>query len=123
MFIDRQIKVDKIINRLLSGNLKGIEKLFDELNESYQLDELNSETLNSISAFLDFPIDKKVEICIHEDSIVLRYETPYYYEGKTIKGQRLIFFWDMDGIKYLRFLLIYLNCQIKKCEDCLRNEK
>jgi hypothetical protein len=123
MFIDRQLKVDRIISRILSRNLENIEKLFAELNEFYQLDEFDSKTINNISAFLDFPIDKTVDICIHNDCIVLRYETPYYYRGKPIKGQRMIFFWDKDGIKYLRFLLVYLNCHIKKCDDCLRKKK
>ncbi|MHA1271394.1 MAG: hypothetical protein ACTSPY_16490 [Candidatus Helarchaeota archaeon] len=120
MFIDRYMKAKEIMKYINLKNFKKAEQLINELYESHELDELDPNTILNISALFDFPIDKEIEICIHKDSIILIYETPYFYEGKPIKGNRMFFFWDFESMNILPELLTYLKCRPKKCPDCLK---
>ena len=123
MFIDRKIKVDTIIKKILSNDLDNIENLFEDLYDSYDLHELDPNTIYSLSALFDFPIDKIIDVCIHNDAIVLSYDTPYTIDDKPIKAQRMFFFWDHDNLQILPDLLVYLRCRLHKCPDCQKAQK
>ena len=118
MYVDRREKAEQFILKVINGDIEGAKQIIKELREFYEYLEMDLKYQMEIIALFDFPIEKEVEICIHEDSIILVYDTLYTYNNEEIKGERMFYLWDIDSLKYLRELLVYLKCKIGKCYDC-----
>lgn len=113
--------ISDIFNAIYSGNFDTIDEKIFELNKDYDINNFDQEEIVSLMVMFDFPIDKDIKVCFHEDSVVLCYNSGYYYQGEQIQGERMFFYNDVIGMRYLKLLLVYANTQTGKCSSCLSN--
>ena len=123
MSIERNQKVLEIFHLIKAGKINEANEKVKLLNENYDISTLSSSQINELTTMFEFPFNKKVSICIHDDSIVLSYPSGYYHEGKEITGVRMFFYYDAMGMIYLEKLLTYLKVSVAPCSDCCAEEE
>ena len=121
MFEKRNMIISEIFSSINSRKLDDIEEKIKELNADYDITNFNEKEIVSLMVMFDFPIDKEIVICFHEDSVVLSYDSGYFHEGKPVQGERMFFYHDFTGMRYLKLLLLYINTKTGKCSSCASN--
>ncbi|NHI91620.1 MAG: hypothetical protein EAX96_03885 [Candidatus Lokiarchaeota archaeon] len=118
MFEERNNKIDKIFQAIFSKKFDEVKEKIKDLNKDYDINNFNSTEITSLTTMFDFPIEKEIKICFHEDSVVLCYDSGYFYQGERIEGERMFFYNDIISMKYLKLLLIYINAKVGNCSSC-----
>jgi len=110
--------ISEIFSSINSGKIDILDAKIEELNADYDITNFNEKEIVSLMVMFDFPIDKDIVICFHEDSVVLCYDSGYYHEGKLVQGERMFFYHDFTGMRYLKLLLLYIKTIPGKCSSC-----
>ena len=123
LFEERKKKIIDVFSRILTGNYQEAGNKLNDLNENYNTSSIDTQFINNLICVFDFPVDKEMKICFHSDSVVLCYNSGYYYQGEEIIGERMFFYYDTIGMEYLKNLLIYVKCSVGKCSSCINQQK
>lgn len=118
MFVERSKIISEIFSAIYSKKFDNLSKKINELNRVYDINKFESNQITSLMTMFDFPVDKDIVICFHSDSVVLCYDSGYYYEGEKIQGERMFFYHDFIGMRYLKLLLLYIKTEAGKCSSC-----